>query len=88
MVYLFVIGALIALATYTWQICSISGAKQQVYNQICNRGMMLLLIEKIKQTGNARFIPLLKAWKEIEYKKVQTEIQKVIESLIKEGTIF
>lgn len=53
-----------------------------------NRGMILFLIEKIKQTGNARFIPLLKAWKEIEYKKVQTEIQKVIESLIKEGTIF
>jgi hypothetical protein len=53
-----------------------------------NRGMILLLIKKIKQTGNARFIPLLKAWNEIEYKKVQAEIQKTIEYLIKEGTIF
>jgi len=53
-----------------------------------NRGMILLLIEKIKLTGNARFIPLLKAWKEIEYKKVQAEIQKVIDYLMKEGTIF
>lgn len=53
-----------------------------------NRGMILLLIEKIKQSGNARFIPLLKAWKEIEYKKVQAEIQKVVEYLIKEGSIF
>jgi len=53
-----------------------------------NRGMILLLIEKIKQTGSARFIPLLKAWKEIEYQKVQTEIQKVIECLKKEGRIF
>ena len=53
-----------------------------------NRGMILLLIEKIRQTGNARFIPLLKAWKEIEYKKVQVKIQRVIDYLMKEGTIF
>ena len=53
-----------------------------------NRGMILLLIEKIKQSGNARFIPLLKVWKEIEYKKVQSEIQKVIDYLMKEGIIF
>ena len=53
-----------------------------------NRGMILLLIEKIKKTGNARFIPLLKAWKEIEYKKVQHEIQGVIDYLMKEGSIF
>lgn len=46
-----------------------------------NRGMILLLIEKIKKTENARFIPLLKAWKEIEYKKVQHEIQGVIDYL-------
>jgi len=53
-----------------------------------NRGMILLLIKKIKLTGNARFIPILKVWKEIEYKKVQAEIQRVIDYLMKEGTIF
>ena len=53
-----------------------------------DRGMILLLIEKIKITGNARFIPLLKVWKEIEYKKVQLEIQGVIDYLMKEGKIF
>lgn len=53
-----------------------------------NRGVILFLIKKIKQTGNARFIPLLKAWKDIEYKKVQTELQKVIDYLVKQGTIF
>lgn len=53
-----------------------------------NRGMILLLIEKIMLTGNARFIPILKAWKEIEYKKVQANIQRVIDYLMKEGTIF
>lgn len=53
-----------------------------------NRGMILLLIEKIKITGNARFIPLLMAWKEIEYKKVQLEIQGAIDYLMKEGKIL
>ncbi|NNG68085.1 RQC-minor-1 family DNA-binding protein [Caldanaerobacter subterraneus] len=50
-----------------------------------NRGMILLLIEKIKNTKNARFIPLLKEWKRIEYKKVQTELQKAIDYLMKVG---
>lgn len=53
-----------------------------------NRGMILLLIEKIRLTGNARFIPLLKVWKEVEYKKVQAEIQSVIDYLMKDGAIF
>jgi superfamily II DNA helicase RecQ len=44
-----------------------------------NRQMILLLIYKIRTKGSTRFIPLLNAWKEIEYKKVQTEIQKVID---------
>ena len=53
-----------------------------------NRGMIILFLDKIKQTGNARYIPILKFWKEIEYKKVQAEIQKVIDYLLKEGEIF
>lgn len=52
-----------------------------------NRGMILLLIEKIRLTGNARFIPLLKAWKEIEYKKVQAEIERAIDYLMSQGTV-
>ena len=53
-----------------------------------NQGMILLLIEKIRLTGNARFIPLLKVWKEIENKKIQAEIQRIIDYLMKEGTVF
>ena len=34
-----------------------------------NRGMILRLLDKIMQSNNAKFIPLLKAWKEVEYKK-------------------
>ncbi|EHQ88429.1 RQC domain-containing protein [Desulfosporosinus youngiae] len=53
-----------------------------------NRGMIILFLEKIKQTGNARYVPILKVWKEIEYKKMKAEIQRVIDYLVKEGTIF
>ena len=46
-----------------------------------DRGLILLLIEKIREKGDARFIPHLQAWKSIEFKKVQVEIQKVIDQL-------
>jgi hypothetical protein len=46
-----------------------------------NRGMILLLIKKIKDTNNSQFIPLLRAWQFTEYKKVQAELQRAIHSL-------
>lgn len=52
-----------------------------------NRGMILLLIEKIKETGNVRFVPLLRAWQAIEYKKVQAELQNAVNYLLQEGQI-
>ncbi|TYR74374.1 superfamily II DNA helicase [Rossellomorea vietnamensis] len=46
-----------------------------------NRQMILLMLQKIKESGNKDFIPYLKLWKEIDYKKVKTEIQNTIEAL-------
>jgi len=46
-----------------------------------NRGMILLLIEKIRLTNNPELIPLLKAWQEIEYKKVRATLQRTIDYL-------
>lgn len=48
-----------------------------------DRGMILLLLEKIQRTGNREFIPLLEAWQEIDYKKVRLAIQEVINQLEK-----
>jgi hypothetical protein len=48
-----------------------------------NRGMILLLLEKVKNTNNPGFIPVLKAWQEIDYKKVSIAIQQVIDYLSK-----
>jgi superfamily II DNA helicase RecQ len=46
-----------------------------------NRGMILLLLDKVEETGNSIYIPLLKAWKQIDYKKVQKRIRQVISKL-------
>ena len=46
-----------------------------------NRGLILLLIGKIRKTNNPEFIPLLRVWQEIEYKKVRTALQKAINDL-------
>ena len=46
-----------------------------------NRDIILLLIEKIRRRDDQRFIVLLEAWKEIEYRKVQAELQKAINYL-------
>lgn len=48
-----------------------------------NRGMILLLLDKIKESGEKGFIPLLKAWREIDYRKVREKISNVINHLEK-----
>jgi len=52
-----------------------------------NRGMILLLLEKIKESGDKGFIPLLQAWMEIDYRKGREEIAKVISHLEKSGSL-
>jgi superfamily II DNA helicase RecQ len=46
-----------------------------------DRGMILLLLDKIAATGDARFIPALEAWKKVDYKTVQQRIRQVIQRL-------
>lgn len=45
------------------------------------RGMILLMLEKIKERGDRDYIPYLQLWKEVDYKKVRAEIQKTIRVL-------
>jgi superfamily II DNA helicase RecQ len=45
------------------------------------RGMILLLLDKIEATGDSRFVPALRAWKKVDYKKVQIRISQVIRRL-------
>jgi hypothetical protein len=45
-----------------------------------NRGMIFMLLNKIKATNNKKYIPILKAWKEIDYNKVKQKINEIIKS--------
>ena len=46
-----------------------------------DRGMILLLLDKIEATGDSKFIPPLRAWMKIDYKKVRIRINQVIRRL-------
>jgi len=48
-----------------------------------NRQIILLLLDKIQATEDVKYIPLLKAWQEIDYKKVRKRIAQVIFSIEK-----
>lgn len=50
-----------------------------------DREMILLLLDKIATSGDARFIPALEAWKTVDYKKVQQRIRQVIQRLEASG---
>ena len=46
-----------------------------------DREMILLLLDKIEATGDAKFIPALEAWKKVDYKKVKQRIGQIIRQL-------
>lgn len=52
-----------------------------------NRGMILLLLEKVKESGNPAFIPFLELWEKVDYKKVRAEIRNTINILEGNGSI-
>ncbi|MGM0845025.1 MAG: RQC-minor-1 family DNA-binding protein [Bacillota bacterium] len=66
-----------------WEEWILQGIEEpdMTYLKDRNRQMILLMLQKIKESGNQDFIPYLKLWKEIDYKKVKTEIQNTIEAL-------
>lgn len=45
------------------------------------RDLILLLLDKVEATGDAKYIPLLRAWEEVDYKKVRQRIRQVIRRL-------
>ena len=46
-----------------------------------NREMILLLLDKIKESGEQAFIPYLELWEKVDYKKVRDEIRRTIDVL-------
>jgi hypothetical protein len=50
-----------------------------------NRGMIMLFLHKIMESGNKQYVPFLKKWAEIDYKKVRQAINEVIRYLEQPG---
>ncbi len=51
-----------------------------------DRTLIFLLIDKIIQTDDTRFIPVLKYWQKVDFKKVQARLKNAVTSLkVKEG---
>ncbi len=46
-----------------------------------NRALIWYLLDKIEAGRNPKYLPLLEAWAEIEYKKVRQRIRQVMEKL-------
>ena len=51
-----------------------------------DRGLILLLLQKIEGTEDSKYIPILEAWEKIDYKKVVKRIRQVITSIQQKGS--
>jgi hypothetical protein len=46
-----------------------------------NRGMILLVLDKVQESGDPKYVPVLEDWERIDYKKVREKIRTVIDHL-------
>lgn len=56
-------------------------APDMTYLKDRDRKMIFLMLDKISETGNKKYIPYLEAWEEADYKKVKAKIRSVIKAL-------
>lgn len=69
------------LSGFDQLLASGQAAYDMSYLKDRSRDMILILLEKVESTGDAKYIPLLEAWAEIDYKKVRSRIRGVIQRL-------
>jgi hypothetical protein len=46
-----------------------------------NRSLIWCLLDKIEESGNPKYLPLLEAWEQIDYKKVKLRIEQVMREI-------
>jgi hypothetical protein len=46
-----------------------------------NRSLIWCLLDKIESSGNPKYLPLLEAWEQIDYKKVKLRIERVMREI-------
>jgi hypothetical protein len=62
-------------------LASSGGAWDMSYLKDRDRGLINLLLDKVEATGDRKYVPLLEAWSQIDYHKVQQRIREVIRHL-------
>ena len=50
-----------------------------------NRSLIWHLLDKIEASGNPKYLPLLEAWEQIDYKKVKQRIQQIMRKIKEAG---
>lgn len=67
------------------QISSAAAKADMSFLKDKNRVMIMRLLEKIEASGDATLIPLLEAWAQVDYKKVEQRIREVMAKLNHKG---
>lgn len=50
-----------------------------------NRSLIWCLLDKVEASGNSKYLPLLEAWEQIDYKKVRLRIEEVVRKIKSPG---
>ncbi len=72
------------LRDFDRQLEASNGPYDMTYLKDRARDMILILLDKVEATGDRKYIPLLEAWAEIDYKKVRKRIRKIIDKFNKD----
>ena len=46
-----------------------------------NRGLILRVLDLVEESGDARYVPVLEAWAEMDYRKVREQIHRILRRL-------
>jgi hypothetical protein len=66
---------------FDMMLASSGGAWDMSFLKDRDRGLINLLLDKVEATGDRKYVPLLEAWSQIDYRKVQQRIREVVRHL-------
>jgi hypothetical protein len=69
------------LADFDQKLASGQPEFDMVYLKDRARDMILVLLDLVEETNNPKYIPLLKAWAQVDYKRVRQRINEVVQAL-------
>lgn len=58
-------------------LASSQGPYEMVYLKDRNRGMIMLVLDKVQTSGDPKYLPLLDDWEGVDYQKIRQRIRQV-----------